>query len=103
MLSSLLIVDSYPETLALLGELFALDGRDVRSASCEGEAISRMIERPACVVWIDENTIFTGLIWPSAQGCRHKAQRRVLHHGCRARRLFSRADPQSARVRRFHA
>lgn len=55
MFASLLIVDDFPETLATLGELYSMDGRDVRKATSGTEAIALMKERPSSIIWIDED------------------------------------------------
>jgi DNA-binding NtrC family response regulator len=55
MTCSLIVVDDFHNTLVTLQELFSFNGRDVRAASSGTEAIALMKERPASVVWIDED------------------------------------------------
>lgn len=53
MRSSLLIVDDFPETMNILGELYSMDGRDVRTASSGAEAIAQVMKYPSSIIWID--------------------------------------------------
>jgi len=88
MLSTLLIVDDYRDTLEMVQELFELEGRTVRTAASAREAIESMERLHSDVVWIDED------LWDMVGNDLAKALKAISHarYGAAVTALAIRSD-----------